>query len=70
MTSYFLFLIRGKFTNIKGEFGVSVIINTAIALIITGFILVPGLRTLATNITSDITNWYTNSIKSVLFPGS
>ena len=70
MMSKFMRLMCKKIKNIKGEFGVSVIINTAIALIITAFILVPNLKTLATSMTTDMNAWYKDTVKTVLFQGS
>lgn len=70
MINYYLAFVSKKLRDVKGEFGVSVIINIAIALIITAFIFVPNLKTLATTMTSDITSWYNTTIKTVLFQGT
>lgn len=59
--------INEKVKSRKGEFGVSVVINTAIALIITAFILFPSIKGLATKMTDDMGSWYSNNIRSVLF---
>lgn len=67
MINYCLILIKSKIGNKVGEFGVAMIINTAIALIITAFILVPSLRNFATTMTGDLTSWYGNSVKNVMF---
>lgn len=64
---YLKLWVGSKIKEKKGEIGMSAIINTAIALIIAGFILIPSLRTLATTMTGDISKWYTNSIKTVMF---
>lgn len=67
---YLKIWVESKIKDKKGEIGMSAIINTAIALIIAGFILVPNLRALAVTMTTDITTWYTNSIKTVMFSAS
>lgn len=64
---YLKLWVGSKIKEKKGEIGMSAIINTAIALIIAGFILIPSLRTLASTMTSDISKWYTSSIKTVMF---
>lgn len=67
MNNYIFIFASKKLSEVKGEFGVSVIINTAIALIVTAFILFPSIKTLATTMTTDMSTWYTNTIKTVLF---
>jgi len=67
MINYCFILISQKTREIKGEFGVSILINTAIALMITAFILLPSIKTLATDMTTKMDVWYTNSIETVLF---
>lgn len=67
MINYCFILIRNKIRDIKGEFGVSILINTAIALMITAFILLPSIKSLATDMTTKLDDWYTESIETVLF---
>lgn len=67
MINYCFILISRKIRDIKGEFGVSILINTAIALMITAFILLPSIKTLATDMTTKMGTWYTTSIETVLF---
>lgn len=64
---YLKIWVESKIKDKKGEIGMSAIINTAVALIIAGFILVPSLRTLATSMTKDLSDWYDKSIKTVMF---
>ncbi|BEP30427.1 hypothetical protein [Helicovermis profundi] len=54
----------------RGEFGVSIIINIAIALIIAAFILLPNMKSFSKKLMTDITDWYTNTLKNSLFDTS
>lgn len=62
-----LLIISEKIKDKKGEFGVSILINTAIALMITAFILLPSIKNLANDMTGDLSTWYETSIEKVLF---
>lgn len=64
--------VRGvnKLKSIKGEFGVGSILSIAIALIVSAFILVPQMRSLATTIMTDMTDWWNNTMEGKLFPGT
>lgn len=52
----------------RGEFGMSAIIGVAIGLIVAAFILIPGIQAFATQIMTDMQNWWSNAISSQLFP--
>lgn len=52
----------------RGEFGMSSIIGLAIGLIVAAFILIPGVRTFATSVITDMQSWWTTTISSTLFP--
>lgn len=52
----------------RGDFGMSAIIGVAIGLIVAAFILIPGIQTFATQIMTDMHNWWANAISSQLFP--
>lgn len=54
----------------KGELGISTILSIAIAIIIAGFVLVPGLRSFAEEIMSAMTTWWTDTIQSGIFPSA
>lgn len=56
------------FSDIRGEFGMSSIIGLAIGLIVAAFILIPGVRTFATSVITDMQSWWTTTISSTLFP--
>ena len=63
-------VIKEKIISTKGEFGVSIIINIAIALIIAAFILLPNMKTFSNKLMTDISDWYTNTLKNSLFDTS
>lgn len=54
-------------TSKRGEFGVSIVINIAIALIIASFIFLPGMKEFSKNLMQDINDWYTKTLKNSLF---
>ncbi|MGX8796530.1 hypothetical protein ACR6HW_10715 [Fusibacter sp. JL298sf-3] len=51
----------------RGEFGMNAIIGIAIGLIVAAFILIPGIQNFATQIMTDMQNWWTNAISSKVF---
>ena len=57
-----------KVYNRKGEFGVVSILSIAVALIVSAFVLVPGMRTFADGIIKGMTSWWTDTIRSNIFP--
>jgi len=54
----------------KEGFGMNELLGIAAALIIAAFIIIPSMRTFAQNLMSGLTNWWNDSIKSVIFPDS
>lgn len=64
--NYLLLKIRNK----KGELGIGTIVSVAIAIIIAGFVLIPGLRSFAESIMVSMNTWWTDTIKSGIFPSS
>lgn len=57
-----------KLSEKKGELGIGTIISIAIAIIVAGFVLIPGLRGFAESVMTSMTDWWNNSIKSGIFP--
>jgi len=43
------------------------LLGIAAALIIAGFVVVPGLRALADSIMTELKNWWDNTIKASIF---
>ena len=54
--------------NERGEFGIGTIISIAIGLIITSFIIIPGLEGFAQLMMDDMAGWWTNTVSNKLFP--
>lgn len=54
----------------RGELGIGTIISIAIAIIVAGFVLIPGLRGFAESVMSSMTTWWNDTIKSGIFPVS
>lgn len=61
--------VSNKFNNTRGEFGVGSILSIAVALIVSAFVLVPGMRSFATKITQGMSDWWDDSIETLIFPG-
>ena len=57
-------------SNEVGEFGIGSLITVAIAIIVVGFILIPGMRSFASEILSSMDSWWTNTVKGDIFPTS
>jgi hypothetical protein len=62
--------LKSVIANEKGELGIGTIISIAIAIIIAGFVLIPGLRGFAESVMTSMVDWWNNSIKSGVFPTS
>lgn len=64
-----LWVLSQKFrSDQRGEFGMSAIISIAVGLIITTFIVIPGIRTFAGAIMTDMQSWWDTSISATIFP--
>jgi len=63
----FLFL---KLKDKRGELGIGSIVSVAIAIIIAGFVLIPGLRAFAESIMTSMVTWWDDTIKSGIFPSA
>lgn len=60
--------IKSKLKDIKGELGIGTIIGVAVAIIVAGFVLIPGMRTFAETVLSSMNTWWQNTIQSNIFP--
>lgn len=63
-------LIKSKLDNSRGEFGIGSILSIAVALIVSAFVLVPGMRFFAQSIIDGMDDWWTATIRNQIFPGS
>ena len=52
----------------KGERIAGMITAVAVVLVVAAFIMIPGLRTFATTVMTALTNWWTNTVASKIFP--
>jgi hypothetical protein len=57
-----------KIANVRGEFGVGSILSIAVALIVSAFVLVPGMRTFADTIIKGMSAWWDGTIRGNIFP--
>jgi cell division protein FtsW (lipid II flippase) len=60
--------ITSVMNNEKGEFGVGSVLSIAVALIVSAFVLVPGMRNFADLIIDGMTAWWGNTISGNIFP--
>lgn len=60
--------IAPKLRSESGEFGISSLIGVAIGLIIAAFVLIPGVRTFAGKIMTDMGSWWNNVVSGQVFP--
>lgn len=60
--------VYGVLHSEKGEFGVGSVLSIAVALIVSAFVLVPGMRDFAQAIIDGMTAWWTDSIHNNIFP--
>lgn len=57
-----------RINNKKGELGIGTIIGVALAIIIAGFVLIPGMRTFAQSVMTSMNNWWLNTVETTIFP--
>lgn len=55
------------FEDEHGELGLNAIIGIAIGLIVTAFILIPGIQAFASKIMTDMQTWWDGSISTKVF---
>lgn len=62
--------VRGKqvLKDSCGEFGVGSILSIAVALIVSAFVLVPGMKGFADTVIKAMGTWWTGTIKDKVFP--
>lgn len=67
ITHYLKSQIEAKLANEKGQFALDIALGLAVVLIISAFIVMPGLNTLAKGFMTNMSNWWTNTISSKIF---
>lgn len=60
--------LRSKLKEIKGELGIGTIIGVAVAIIVAGFVLIPGMRSFAQTVLTSMNTWWQNTIQTNIFP--
>ena len=63
-------IIKDRFLLNAGGFGMNELLGLAAALIIAGFVVIPGLRGLAEDILKGIEDWWSATIKGEIFSTS
>lgn len=63
-----LYFMKEKLCDKSGELGIGMILSIAIAIIIAGFVLIPGLRAFSESVMSSMTTWWDDTIKTSIFP--
>lgn len=62
-------MVKKQFGKKEG-FGMNELLGIAAAVILAAFIVIPGLRKFSTDIITGLTNWWTGSVASKIFPTS
>lgn len=63
-------IVESKLRNCRGEFGVGSILSIAVALIVSAFVLVPGMKKFASSIMVGMADWWDKTISNQIFPTS
>ncbi len=63
-------IFRNRFLLSTGGFGMNELLGIAAALIIAGFIVIPGIRGLARDMMEELSEWWDDKIKSEIFSTS
>ena len=56
-----------KLSNERGQFALDIALGLAVVLVISAFIIMPGLRTLSTGFMTNMTNWWNNTMSGQIF---
>ncbi|MBN2794848.1 MAG: hypothetical protein JXR88_05545 [Clostridia bacterium] len=64
------FKLRELLDNTRGELGIGTIVSIALAIIVAGFVLIPGLRGFAESVMQSMIDWWNNTIKTGIFPSA
>jgi len=57
-----------KLKDESGELGIGTIVSIAIAIIVAGFVLIPGMRAFAQIILDSMNDWWQNTVQTSIFP--
>lgn len=56
--------------NEKGQFALDIALGMAVVLVISAFIIMPGLRSISTDFMTSMTTWWENTMSSQIFKTS
>lgn len=56
--------------NEKGQFALDIALEMAVVLVISAFIIMPGLRSISTDFMTSMTTWWKNTMSSQIFKTS
>lgn len=60
-------MVSKKINNQRGEFGVSALLSIAIALMITVFVLIPGITGITQKAVDGLDDWWDTTLKDNIF---
>lgn len=66
-TKYISIKLREILDNKRGQFALDIALGLAVVLIISAFIIMPGLKTLSSSFMSSMTSWWTNTMSTKIF---
>lgn len=64
---YLKFRVTQTIKNQKGQFALDIALGLAVVLIISAFIIMPGLKTLSSTFMTNMTSWWTNTMSTKIF---
>jgi len=59
--------IKKVLSNERGEFGISALLSIAIALMITVFVFIPGIRGISQKAVNGLDGWWDDTLKNEIF---
>lgn len=59
-----------RVNNEKGQFALDIALGMAVVLVISAFIIMPGLRSISTDFMTSMTTWWKNTMSSQIFKTS
>lgn len=67
MWHYSKAVVQQKLKNEKGQFALDIALGLAVVLVISAFIIMPGLRTLSSGFMTSMTTWWNNTMSGQIF---
>lgn len=59
--------IRRKLSNNRGQFALDIALGMAVVLVISAFIVIPGLKDLSNNFMTAMSNWWNTTMSGQIF---